>query len=216
MYVPSHFEQKDVEKLHALIAAHPLGTLVINGPEGLSANPFPFELIRTPEPFGTLRGHIARANPMWRAFSAQNDALVIFNGADSYISPSWYPSKYSHGKVVPTWNYLVAQARGRVKVIDDATWLEAHLGRLTSEHESRFAFPWSMADAPGSFIEKSLGAVVGIEIVVHALEGKWKVSQNRPAQDRKGVAAALREQNTSAAQTMAAFVDDPEGQEPQG
>jgi transcriptional regulator len=208
MHIPRQFQQNDIASLHALITANPLGTLVIAGPEGLSANHIPFELTVESEPYGSLLGHVARANPLWRGINGETEALVIFQGANSYISPSWYPSKQAHGKVVPTWNYAVVHAHGRIRAIDDSEWLRAHVTRLTNRQESAFDLPWRIEDAPVDYIENLLGAIVGIRIEITRLEGKWKVSQNRPAADREGVVSALRRQDSSAAQVMAGYVEE--------
>jgi transcriptional regulator len=192
MYLPRHFEESRTEVLHTLIRSCPLGTLVtLNMASELQANPIPFLIDPEPQTHGTLRGHVARANPLWRETQTEVDALVVFQGAQSYISPGWYPSKAEHGKVVPTWNYIVVQARGRLRAIDDAAWLRALVTRLTTHFESSQTRPWGIGDAPADYIETMLRAIVGIEIEVTALVGKWKVSQNRSAADRDGVAAGL-------------------------
>ena len=192
MYLPAHFEETRTEVLHAAIDAHPLGTLITQDAAGtLQANPIPFSIEPGGSTHGTLRGHVARANPVWRETRADLDALVVFQGAQSYVSPGWYPSKAEHGKVVPTWNYVVVQARGRLRAIEDAAWLRAFVGRLTDRFEAVRPAPWQVADAPPDYIDAMLRAIVGIEIEVTALVGKWKVSQNRGAADRAGVAAGL-------------------------
>ena len=192
MYLPAHFEETRTEVLHTLIRNQPLGMLTTLSTAGeLQADPIPFLIEPGPLAHGTLRGHVARANPLWRETRADVDALVVFQGAQSYISPGWYPSKAQHGKVVPTWNYIVVQARGRLRAIDDAAWLRALVTRLTTRFEASQARPWGVGDAPADYIETMLRAIVGIEIEVTALVGKWKVSQNRSAADRAGVAAGL-------------------------
>ena len=211
MYLPAHFEETRTELLHAAIGAHPLGTLVTLDAAGtLQANPIPFLIEPGTSPHGTLRGHVARANPVWRESRADLDALVVFQGAQSYVSPGWYPSKAEHGKVVPTWNYVVVQARGRLRAIDDAAWVRALVARLTARFESAQAAPWRIADAPPDYTESMLRAIVGIEIELTALVGKWKVSQNRNAADRDGVAAGLAalaaQTGDAAAAAMAAEV----------
>lgn len=211
MYLPSHFEETRAETLHALIRSHPLGTLITQDRSGaLQADPIPFILDAGPQDVGTLRGHVARANPLWRETREDVDALVVFQGAQGYISPSWYPAKAEHGKVVPTWNYIVVQARGRLRAIDDREWLRAFVTRLTERHEVRQPLPWQVADAPADYIDSMLGAIVGIEIELGSLVGKWKASQNRSAADRSGVvqgltALAAREGDAHAA-AMAAEV----------
>lgn len=192
MYLPKHFEETRVEVLHALIREYPLGTLVTLGADGLSANHIPIEYDPEPAPFGTLRGHVARANPVWRDAVADVEALVVFQGPTAYVSPSWYPSKRETGKVVPTYNYAVVHAYGRLRSIEDPAWLRHLVERLTSKFETGRAEPWQVADAPESYIDAQLRAIVGIEIPITRLLGKWKVSQNRSAPDRAGVVDGLR------------------------
>jgi transcriptional regulator len=209
MYNPAHFEETRRDVMHALIAAHPLGTLVTLGPAGLDANHIPFEISMdvTDGPLGTLRAHVARANPVWSDFSRVVDALVIFQGAQSYITPTWYTeTKPATGKVVPTWNYCVVHAAGPLVVRDDRAWLRAQVERLVKRHESTQPKPWQVSDAPDEYIEKQLGAIVGIEIPLNKLTGKWKVSQNRNAADRAGVVQALRQQDTPESEMMAEAV----------
>jgi transcriptional regulator len=204
MYLPKNFEETRVEVLHELIRAHPLGALVTTGANGLEANHVPFEIDPDPAPFGTLRAHVARANPVWR--EGAGDALVIFQGPDIYVSPSWYPSKREGGKVVPTWNYAVVHAYGALRAIDDAAWLRAFVERLTDRHEAARPDRWHVTDAPADYVDKMLTAIVGIELPVTRLVGKWKVSQNRPAADRAGVIAGLEADGDDAARAMAAAV----------
>ena len=192
MYLPAHFKETRSDVLHTLIRGHPLGTLVtLNAAGELQANPIPFLIDPGPQAHGTLRSHVARANPLWRETRTEVDALVVFQGAQSYVSPGWYPSKAEHGKVVPTWNYIVVQARGRLRAVEDAEWLHALVSRLTERHEAPRAQPWGVGDAPPDYIATMLRAIVGIEIEITDLVGKWKVSQNRSAADRAGVAAGL-------------------------
>lgn len=205
MYLPSQFEETRTEALHGLIRTHPFGLLVTHGDSGLTANPLPWLLDAAPAPHGTLRGHVARANPVWRA-AATSEVLVVFQGPQAYVSPGWYPSKAEHGKVVPTWNYAIVQARGRLRAIEDAAWLHALVSRLTDAHEATMPRPWAVGDAPREFVEKTLGAIVGLELEITALTGKWKVSQNRPAADRDGVARGLEARDDPAARAMAALV----------
>jgi transcriptional regulator len=193
MYLPSHFEEKRPELLRELVLTHPFGTLVTLGADGLNANHIPFELTDDGSPFGILRAHVARANPVWREFSSAVEALAIFQGAHAYVSPSWYPSKQDNGKAVPTWNYMVVHARGPLRVVDDVEWLRGLVTRLTERHEASNTQPWKVTDAPPDYIDKMLSAIVGIEIPVTQLIGKWKVSQNQPEANRKGVEARLRE-----------------------
>lgn len=190
MYLPSHFEQTDPAALHALLREHPLATLVSTGPQGLTADLIPLELDPSVGPHGVLRGHVARANPLWRHADGQ-PVLVMFQGPQAYVTPSWYASKPRHGKVVPTWNYTVVQARGTLHAVDDAPWLRDLVGLLTDTHEAPRAQPWAVHDAPDDYVQQMLRAIVGIRIPVDALVGKWKVSQNRDEADRAGVATGL-------------------------
>lgn len=207
MYLPKHFDQPSRDVLHQLMRAQPLATLVTLSADGLNANHIPFHLTAESGPFGTLRGHVARANPVWRDVAQEMDVLAIFQGPDAYITPSWYPTKAEHGKAVPTWNYAVAHAYGKLRVIDDAAWLRTHLGALTDHNEAAFAEPWQVSDAPADYIEKMMAAIVGIEIEITRLIGKWKVSQNQPAENRAGVMQALRASGEANALAMAALVE---------
>lgn len=208
VYLPAHFEERSVEILHALIREHPLGALVTLGPDGLAANHVPFEVDPEPAPFGTLRAHVARANPVWREHPRDADALVVFQAESGYVSPSWYPTKHDTAKVVPTYNYVVVHARGPLRAIDDAGWLRALVSRLTDRHEAGSEHPWKLTDAPEAFIESQLRAIVGIEIQPRSLIGKWKVSQNRPAVDREGVVRALENAGDARSLDMARRVKD--------
>jgi len=192
MYIPKPFKEDRIEVLHRLIVDRPLAALVTLGPEGLIASHIPFLLDPHVGRFGTLGGHLARANPQWRDFSSQVDALVIFNGPQHYISPAWYPSRAEHGRVVPTWNYIVVHAYGPLRIVDDTRRLLPHLRELTKTHEAGIENPWSLDEAPQEFIESMLGSIVGIEIEIRRLEGKWKLSQNRVPADRRGATAGLR------------------------
>jgi transcriptional regulator len=189
MYLPRHFEQHDRAALVALMRERPLATLVVATPSGPSADLIPLEYVADEGPHGTLRGHVARANPLWQHAGAS--VLAVFAGPEAYISPGWYASKREHGKVVPTWNYTMVQARGTLRAVDDAPWLRALVGRLTDHHEASQRAPWQVGDAPDEYVQQMLRAIVGIEITLDTLQGKWKVSQNRGAQDRSGVAAGL-------------------------
>ena len=173
---------------------------------GLVANHIPFEVDSDPAPFGKLRGHIARANSLWRDFTPEVEALVIFQGPDTYISPSWYPTKNVSGEVVPTWNYAVVHAHGPLRIIDDATWLREFVTKLTNRYEAGRSDPWQVTDAPSDFIEKQLGAIVGIEIPITRMLGKWKVSQNRLPQDRDGAVEGLSQEGGDSAAAMADLV----------
>lgn len=192
MYLPKQFEQHDAALLAALMHERPLATLVVAAPDGPTADLIPMEFHAGLGAHGTLRGHVARANPLWRHAGAA--ALAVFHGPQAYVSPNWYPSKREHGKVVPTWNYTMVQARGVLRTIDDAPWLRALVGRLTERHESSHPAPWAVSDAPEDYLQQMLRAIVGIEIELSSLRGKWKVSQNRSVTDRDGVAEGLPDQ----------------------
>ncbi len=202
---PKIFRQSDLAEIHGLIETHPLGALITNGADGLEANHIPFELDRDSGEFGTLLGHVARANPVWQTES--QEVLVVFQGANHYVSPAWYASKQVHGKVVPTWNYVVAHAYGTLRVIEDRDWIRSHMERLTTRHESSSRAPWQVSDAPESFTERMLRAVVGVEIALARFEAKWKASQNRPETDREGVAEGLRRKGHEDAMTLAGIVE---------
>ncbi|MGM9427574.1 FMN-binding negative transcriptional regulator [Hydrogenophaga sp. MI9] len=192
MYRPTHFEENRTEVLHALITTHPLGQLVTHGPDGLDANPLPFELDATVGPHGLLRAHVARANPVWQQ-AGDTEVLVIFQAADGYISPNWYPSKPEHHRHVPTWNYQVVHAHGVLRVRDDERFVRGLVGRLTREHEQRAQQerPWRMGDSAPEFINGLLQVIVGVEIQITRLVGKFKLGQNREARDLEGAAAGL-------------------------
>jgi transcriptional regulator len=193
MYCPAHFAESRPEVLHALMREHPLATLVTMGEQGLNADQIPLILVTAEDGSPVLRGHVARANPVWKTLRTDIDVLAIFHGPDAYITPNWYPTKREHGKAVPTWNYAVVHARGPLRFIEDADWLRAQVEALTQQQESAFAEPWAVRDAPADYIEKMLAAIVGVEMAVASLEGKWKVSQNQPEGNREGVIAGLGE-----------------------
>jgi len=210
MYQPSHFEETRPAVLHGLVARHPLGLLVTQRADGsLCADPVPFLLDTDRGPHGTLRCHVARANPVWQEARRDIDSLVVFQGPQAYVSPNWYTSKAQHGKVVPTWNYVVVQARGRIAVVDDTAWLRRLVGELTVRHEAPQPAPWQVGDAPPDYVDTMLKAIVGIEIELGALVGKWKVSQNRPAADRDGVVQGLSAKGGDEALAMAGEVRTP-------
>lgn len=206
MYLPSHFDEQRVEVMHALMRTHPLASLVIHTGAGLVANHIPLRVIEAPAPFGVLRGHVARANPLWKQLGSGIDALAIFQGPQSYITPSHYPTKHLTAKVVPTWNYAVVHAHGTLRAVDDAGWLRSFLEGLTDEHEAQFARPWHVSDAPDDFIAMQMRAIVGVELTITRLVGKWKMSQNRTATDRAGVVAGLRAQGSAQSLAVAASV----------
>lgn len=205
MYVPSHFREDRVEVLHAAIREAGLATLVTTGPAGLQVSHVPLLLDPAPAPLGRLVGHVARGNPQWRVSPEGVEALAIFLGPDAYVSPSWYATKRETGRVVPTWNYVAIHAHGTVRFFDDRERLLDLVTRLTDRHEGGRPAPWSTADAPGDFLDGQLKGIVGLELDVTRLEGKWKASQNRGAADRRGVEAGLREEGRS---SMADLVRD--------
>ena len=206
MYEPSPHRQDDLAAQHALIRSHPLGLLISHGAQGLEANAIPFLVDPAASRLGTLQAHMARANRQWRALQEADEALVIFQGADHYITPSWYATKQETGRVVPTWNYVMIQVRGRPKVIEDAGWLRAQIEALTNRQERARAAPWAVGDAPEAFIEAQIKAIVGFEMEIAHIAGKWKASQNRPAADRAGVIAGLEAMGDEASSAMAAIV----------
>ena len=208
MYIPPSNAEPRLDVLFDFIEAHPLGALVTASPDGLFATHLPLVLDRAAGPFGTLRGHVARANPHHRQAAGSTDALVIFTGPDAYVTPSWYPSKAEHGRTVPTWNYVAVHAHATVRWIEDAEHLRTHLHALTHQHEHARAHPWSMEDAPPDYIAAQLRAIVGVELVVTRLEGKWKMSQNRPAADIDGVVRGLGESPSATDRAVAAIVDE--------
>jgi len=195
MYQPPHFREEDLSVQHALIRAHPLGMLITAGASGLMANSVPFLLDSAASEKGTLRLHLAKANTQWRDIEAGADVLAVFQGADAYITPSWYQAKQETGKVVPTWNYTIVQARGKARVIDDADWLLRQINAITTQQEGPRDRPWAVGDAPDDFIRAQMKGIIGVEIEIAAIEGKWKVSQNRPVADREGVVAGLGEKS---------------------
>jgi transcriptional regulator len=194
MYLPNRFAETRLDVLHALIGQHPLGTLVTHGPDGLAADHIPFEIGAPTEaaPFGVLRAHVARANPLWRLAGTQ--VLTIFQGPSAYISASLFAEKAVSGKVVPTWNYATVHAAGALRAIEDPAWLLDFVTRLTDHHEAPRAAPWAVADAPAPYIDAMLKAIVGIEIPIARLDGKWKINQDETAADRVQIAAALGNQ----------------------
>jgi transcriptional regulator len=189
MYCPAHFEESRIDILHDLIHKQPLATLVTQSNEGLTADHIPLHLRNDGSPFGTLVGHVARDNPLWKL--AGQEILAIFQGPDCYISPSWYATKQQTGKVVPTWNYVVAHAHGRLRAIEDPAWIRKQLEALTNQHEQAQPQPWTVAEVPSEFTERLIEQIIGIEIPIAQLRGKWKVSQNQPVKNRESVVAAL-------------------------
>jgi transcriptional regulator len=205
MYEPPLHRVDDLARMHALIRERVFGLLISNGREGLVANSVPFVLYASASRLGTLKVHLARANSQWRDLEASPEALVVFQGRDHYITPSWYETKRETGKVVPTWNYTMVQAKGRAKVMDDA-WLARQIEELTRALESRREKPWAVGDAPADFIAMQRRAIVGIEIEIVDIRGKWKTSQNRNAADRAGVAAGLDALGDGDSRAMAEIV----------
>jgi transcriptional regulator len=194
--------------MHALMRAHPLCTLVTQCESGLAANHVPVQTLDEPKPLGRIRGHIARANPLWRDYRAETQALAIFQGPQVYISPSFYPSKATSGQVVPTWNYAVVHASGTLRFIQDAAWLRDFVTGLTATHEAPRSAPWKVDDAPPPYIDKMLGLIVGFEFSIATLTGKWKLSQNRSQADQEGVLRNLQNAPDAESQEMAAMLAD--------
>lgn len=211
MYRPKHFSEDRIDVMHDVMRAHPFATLISVGADGPEANHIPFALEPgedgTP---GTLRAHVARPNPLWSENDPDPDAdvLIVFQGPEHYVTPSWYPSKAEHGKVVPTWNYIIVHARGTMRAIQDTDWLLAHLNALTDHQETGRDTPWAVADAPADYLEKMVGGIVGLEIPIRSLEGKWKMSQNRNAADRAGVVDGLIAEGNDAAAEVATKIPD--------
>lgn len=194
MYTPAHFALTDTEGLHGLIRSHPLGTLVTQADGLLDANHLPFLLDAAPGEAGTLTAHVARANPLWQQCREGAQVLVIFRGAEGYISPGWYPSKQETHRMVPTWNYEAVHVHGHLTVHDDEKFVRGVVGRLTRLHESTQATPWKMSDSPREFIDAMLQSIVGLQIRITRLQGKAKLGQNRQARDLEGAIGALRAQ----------------------
>ena len=204
MYNPSHFCVTDVEALHALIRAFPLASLVCHTANGLDANHLPFEVLQSPDGSTRLIAHVARANPLWQQLKEGDAVLAIFRAEDAYVSPHWYPSKHETHQQVPTWNYRVVHAHGQVSIRDDEKFVRGVVGRLTRTHEAQSnpQSPWKMSDAPEEYLQRMLGAIVGIEIAVTRLEGKFKLGQNKDARDRTGAIQALQARGQSAMATQ--------------
>ena len=208
MYLPAHFNETRPEVMHALMRTHPLCTLVTQCDSGLVANHVPMQTLDDPKPLGCIRGHIARANPLWRDYRAETPALAIFQGPQVYISPSFYPSKAETGEVVPTWNYAVVHASGTLRFIQEADWLRDFVAGLTAMHEAPRSMPWKIGDAPAPYIDKMLSLIVGFEFSIATLSGKWKLSQNRSQADREGVMRNLQNADDADSHEMAAMLAD--------
>jgi transcriptional regulator len=190
MYQPDHYRVDDLAQLHALMRARPFATLVSGGALGLYATHLP-TVLKDEAPNGMIECHLARANPHWKDLAEGNEALMIFQGPEGYVTPNWYPSKAEHGKVVPTWNYAVVHAYGRPAVMQDKDWLRRHVGELTAQQETSESRPWALSDAPERYIEVMLRGIVGFRFAITRIEGKWKMSQNREMRDRAGVVQGL-------------------------
>ena len=206
MYVPDHYRVEDVPEMHALMRARPFAPVVSAGPSGLMATHLP-TVLKPHGAFGLIEFHLARANPHWKDLAQGGEALMIFQGADGYITPSWYPSKAAHGKVVPTWNYAVVHAYGRPEVSQDRDWLKRHVAELSDQQERGEPTPWALADAPDRYVETMLRGIVGFRLAIARLEGKWKMSQNREDADRAGVVEGLNIRGRADDLEVAALVD---------
>ena len=206
MYNPSHFVESRVEVLQTLVRAYPLATLITLSNGGLVANHIPMVVRQNGSPFGMLVGHVARANTVWSATDFTVPALVCFQGPQAYISPSLYATKQEHGKVVPTWNYVVVQASGPLTIHDDPVWVRAQVTELTQQQEASRATPWSVDDAPRDYTDAMLRVLVGISVPITTLTGKWKVSQNQPAANQASVVQALAQSPHDQAHAMAQLV----------
>lgn len=216
MHINPAFKQENMEQLEALIRAYPFATLITGGGIAandlmLDANHIPFILSQSQllESKGSavLQGHIAKANPLWQNVKDGSDVLVVFSGPNHYISPNHYPTKKATGKAVPTWNYVVVHVRGRITYIHDKAWNLDMINRLTEQHESGEAAPWSVNDAPDEYIQKMLAAIVGIEIEILSMTGQWKLSQNQPEQNQQGIITALSRSQNMASQDMASLIE---------
>lgn len=208
MYIPKYHAETDLEVLHSLITEHPLGTWVVYQDGKVTAHHIPFMLIRSRGEYGTLVTHVSKGNSVWKAVHANADSsMIIFQGANTYITPSWYASKQEHGKVVPTWNYAAVHVYGVPSVITDMQWLRAHLHSVTDLHEAQQPTPWKVDDAPAEFIERTMQGIVGIEIPIERITGKWKVSQNRNSADRQGIVAGLTALGSSDALEMITMIE---------
>jgi transcriptional regulator len=192
MYTPAHFAVTDPAALHRIIREHPLGMLVTPSPDGMDANHIPFEFDPTVGANGLLSAHVARANPVWQQCASGADVLIVFRGNEHYISPNWYPSKHETHRQVPTWNYEVVHAHGRLTVRDDDRFVRGVVARLTRTHEAQEPKPWKMGDSSPDYIDGMVRAIVGIEVLVTRLEGKSKLSQNREPRDVRGAVDSLR------------------------
>lgn len=208
MYVPNHFKEENIEQLHQYIRDYSFGLLIISDNQGIEANHVPFLLrVESSNLLGLLQCHLARNNSAWQRLQTGARVLVIFQGPNAYISPSWYATKAETGRVVPTWNYLAIHVEGNAQVIDDPIWLKKHLHQLTEQHEANRDQPWSVDDAPADFTSRLIEAIVGIEINIETLTGKLKASQNQPAQNRQGVKAGLQFEESKPHLTMSDLIE---------
>jgi transcriptional regulator len=205
MYRPDLFRVDDVAQMHALMRARPFAALVSNGASGLYASHMP-TVLKEAGSHGAIEFHLARANPHWKELAEGHEALMIFQGAEGYVTPNWYPSKAQHGKVVPTWNFAVVHAYGHPQVMQDAAWLRQNVTELTAQQEEDQPRPWAPSDAPDTFITAMVRGIVGFRFVITRIEGKWKMNQNREAQDRAGVVKGLGERGRADDREMAEFV----------
>ncbi len=206
MYVPKHFSETRPERLVALIRSAPFGTLVTVTAEGIEASHVPFVHKPDPAPWGTIEAHLARNNTQWETLDASVEALVIFQGPDAYITPSWYASKRETGRAVPTWNYVVVHAYGPLRVIQDPGWLRRHVEELTDQQERGRPHPWRVTDAPAEYLENMLKAIVGVQIPISKVVGKWKLGQNRSLADRQGMLAGLAGQDDPSAHALVPYL----------
>lgn len=211
MYEPAHFKIEDREELLSIIRANALGLLISQSEDGVVANPIPFVLGKDGAGGDVLRAHLARANPQLKAIAGRPDVLVVFQGTDHYVTPSWYAAKREHGKVVPTWNYVHVQVRGKAAIHDDPAFVRPQIEALTAAHETGRVEPWAVDDAPERFVEVQMRGIVGVEIPVEAISGKFKLSQNRSADDYMGVQAGLASENDAAGPAMAEFIRQKRG-----
>ncbi len=207
MYIPQHFKEDDQETLQQYIRTYVFGLLIVSDDEGIEANHLPFHLSGGDSgELGHLHCHVARSNPVWQRLQHGARVLVVYQGPDAYVSPSWYPTKAETGRVVPTWNYLAVHAEGKARVIEDPAWLIRHLNQLTDQHEAGRSEPWSVDDAPADFTGRLVEAIVGIEVKIESLTGKLKSSQNLPERNRAGVKAGLEAEEKAQCRAMSEFI----------
>ena len=207
MYTPSYFRVADTADVHAMMRAQPFAILVTHGSEGITATHLPTVLkVDADCPLGRIECHQARPNPQWKTLTSDIDALMIFQGPEAYIRPGWYPSKAEHGKVVPTWNYAAVHAYGHLETVEDKDWLLVHVSELSDQQEAPYVAPWSTADAPANFLDALVRGIVGLKLTIRRLEGKSKMSQNRPAADRAGVVEGLAQRASGEDTAIASLV----------